>query len=222
MSRILTKASTIALVATLLVTLLGTSGSSAAAEHILSAPIIDETNPVRPAAQPLNPDAPPASQADGAAPPAPTTPQTSTPTPPAIAASSLEQLVATQRDSGELTGDLKCLAGAIYFEARNESLEGQLAVGRVIVARTHSGRFPASYCGVVYQPSQFSFVRRAAMPTVDAQSHLWHRAVALAKIADAGSWQSPAEGALFFHAARVSAGWRMKRVTQIDHHIFYR
>jgi spore germination cell wall hydrolase CwlJ-like protein len=202
-----------------LVTLLGTSGSSAAAEHILSAPIIDQTNPVIPAAQPLNSDVPPASQADGAISPGPAT---ATPTPPAIAASSLEQLVATQVDTSELTGDLKCLAGAIYFEARNESLEGQLAVGRVIVARTHSHRFPASYCGVVYQPSQFSFVHRASMPNVDAQSHLWHRAVALAKIADAGSWQSPAEGALFFHAARVTAGWRMKRVTQIDHHVFYR
>jgi spore germination cell wall hydrolase CwlJ-like protein len=180
---------------------------------------MDQTNPVIPAAQPLNPDVPPASHADGAIQPTLATPA---PTPPAIAASSLEQLVATQVDSSELTGDLKCLAGAIYFEARNESLEGQLAVGRVIVARTHSRRFPASYCGVVYQPAQFSFIHRAAMPNVDAQSHLWHRAVALAKIADAGSWQSPAEGALFFHAARVTASWRMKRVTQIDHHVFYR
>jgi spore germination cell wall hydrolase CwlJ-like protein len=197
--------------------LLGTSGSSAAAEHILSSPLTSETHLALPAAQPLNPDAQPLSAADGAIPPIP-----SSHTPPAIAASSLEQLVATQADSSELTGDLKCLAGAIYFEARSESLEGQLAVGRVIVARTHSGRFPASYCGVVYQPAQFSFVHSAAMPNVDAQSHLWHRAVALAKIADAGSWQSPAEGALYFHAARATASWRMKRVTQIDHHVFYR
>jgi spore germination cell wall hydrolase CwlJ-like protein len=199
--------------------LLGTSGSSAAAEHTLSLPFTGESTPLLPAAQPLNPDLQPANHADGAAQPAPATPAS---TPPAIAASSLEQLVATQADSSELTGDLKCLAGAIYFEARSESLEGQLAVGRVIVARTHSHRFPASYCGVVYQPAQFSFVHSAAMPNVDAQSHLWHRAVALAKIADAGSWQSPAEGALYFHAARVNASWRMKRVTQIDHHVFYR
>ncbi len=97
-----------------------------------------------------------------------------------------------------------------------------MAVGRVIVARTRSGRFPASYCGVVYQHSQFSFVRGQSMPSVDAQSHLWQRAVALAKIADAGSWQSSAEGALFFHAASVSGSARMTRVAQIDHHIFYR
>jgi len=121
-----------------------------------------------------------------------------------------------------MTDQLKCLAGAIYFEARSESLEGQLAVGRVIVARTKSGRFPSSYCGVVYQPSQFSFVHRQTMPSVNAHSPLWQRAVALARIADANDWQSPAEGALFFHAASVTTNWRAKRIAQIDHHIFYR
>ena len=60
------------------------------------------------------------------------------------------------------------------------------------------------------------------MPDIDTQSHLWQRAVALAKIADAGSWQSPAEGALFFHASRVTGSGRMTRVAQIDHHVFYR
>lgn len=121
-----------------------------------------------------------------------------------------------------MTDQLKCLAGAIYFEARSESLEGQLAVGRVIVARTKSGRFPASYCGVVYQPSQFSFVHHQTMPLVNAHSPLWQRAVAMARIADANDWQSPAEGALFFHASRVTPNWRAKRIAQIDHQVFYR
>ena len=75
---------------------------------------------------------------------------------------------------------------------------------------------------MVYQHSQFSFIRGQSMPSVDAQSRLWQRALALARIAQAGSWQSPAEGALFFHAARVSDSGRMTRVAQIDHHIFYR
>ncbi len=218
MSRILNKAAGVALAATLLATLLGTSGSSAAAENtIISPPPVAEK--FLTTAKPLDADPQPPSLAEGAIQPPPPSPAA---IPPAIAASSLEQLVATQLDSSELTHDLKCLAGAIYFEARSESLEGQLAVGRVIVARTRSGRFPASYCGVVYQRSQFSFIRRQSMPSVDAQSHFWQRAVALAKIADAGSWQSPAEGALFFHAARVSGSGRMTRIAQIDHHIFYR
>ena len=66
-------------------------------------------------------------------------------------AQSLGQLVAAQPQPGELSRELNCLAGAIYFEAKSESLEGQLAVGRVVVERSKSGRFPNSYCGVVFQ-----------------------------------------------------------------------
>ena len=137
-------------------------------------------------------------------------------------ADTLAELVADQESSGELSSEMRCLAGAIYFEAKSESLPGQLAVGRVVVNRSKSGRFPASYCGVVYQPSQFSFVRGRSMPTINTGSQDWREAVAIARIADAGSWRSPAEGALFFHAARVSPGWRLARVTRIDNHVFYR
>ncbi|MDB5723724.1 MAG: cell wall hydrolase, partial [Novosphingobium sp.] len=121
-----------------------------------------------------------------------------------------------------MSRDLNCLAGAIYFESKGESLEGQLAVARVIIARSKSGRFPASYCGVVYQPSQFSFVRGNAMPAIRKGSLDWREAVAVAEIADANTWQSPVEGATSFHAASVSPNWRMKRVARVGNHIFYR
>lgn len=140
----------------------------------------------------------------------------------AIPAASLARLVAATSSAGELSRELGCLAGAIYFESKSESLAGQLAVGRVVVARSKSGRFPNSYCGVVFQPSQFSFVRGNAMPAINRASQQWRNAVAIARIAHEGSWRSPAEGALFFHAARVSPGWRLTRLTQIDNHIFYR
>lgn len=220
MSQILNKVSGLTLVATLLLTLLGTSGSRAAAENTIASPNPDLAGSDIPAIKPLDPDVPPPHLSDGAieSSTAPVAPIADTST----VASSLEQLVADRVDTVETTNELKCLAGAIYFEARSESLEGQLAVGRVIVARAHSGRFPTSYCGVVYQPSQFSFVHRAAMPSVDTQSHFWLKAMALARIADAGSWQSPAEGALFFHVARVGNSAGMTRVAQIDHHVFYR
>ena len=45
---------------------------------------------------------------------------------------------------------------------------------------------------------------------------------AIARIADEGSWESPAKGALFFHARYVSPGWRLTRVAQVQNHIFYR
>lgn len=137
-------------------------------------------------------------------------------------AGSLEALVAMQSTDGDLTPEMRCLAGAIYFEARGESLAGQLAVGRVIVNRASSGRFPASYCGVVYQPSQFSFVRGRSMPAVRAGSAAWREAIAVARIADEGSWKSEATGALYFHAARVSPSWRLTRLARVDNHVFYR
>lgn len=140
----------------------------------------------------------------------------------AVDADSLPELVAVQPQPGELSRELECLAGAIYFEARGETLAGQLAVGRVIVARAKSGRFPDSYCGVVFQRSQFSFVRGNAMPRIRTGSAAWRNAVAVAQIAHSGSWNSPVEGALFFHAARVSPGWRLTRLARVDNHVFYR
>ncbi|KTR84702.1 cell wall hydrolase [Novosphingobium fluoreni] len=137
-------------------------------------------------------------------------------------AGSLDALVDAQPTGQNLSDEMRCLAGAIYFEARGESLEGQLAVGRVVVNRSKSGRFPSSYCGVVYQPSQFSFVRGRSMPAVRTSSSDWHEAVAVARIADQGMWRSEATGALYFHAARVSPSWRLTRLARVDNHIFYR
>lgn len=137
-------------------------------------------------------------------------------------ATSLAALVDAQGEPEELEGDMKCLAGAVYFESKGESLEGQLAVARVIINRAKSGRFASSLCGVVYQPSQFSFVRGGGMPPVRTESRSWREAVAIAQIAANDSWDSRAEGALFFHARRVSPGWGKARLASIDNHIFYR
>jgi len=134
----------------------------------------------------------------------------------------LAELVDEHDDAADASRELQCLASAVYFEAKSETLEGQLAVGRVIVNRARSGRFPASYCGVVFQRSQFSFIRGSAMPALNHASRGWKNALAIARIADEGSWTSPAEGALFFHAARVSPNWRLTRVARIDNHVFYR
>ena len=139
-----------------------------------------------------------------------------------IRAGSLATLVSAQLQPSDLSRELNCLAGAIYFEAKSESLAGQLAVGRVIVARSKSGRFPNSYCGVVFQPSQFSFVRGTSMPGIAKASRQWKNAVAIAQIAHSGTWRSPVEGALYFHAAYVSPGWRLKRVGRVENHVFYR
>ncbi len=139
-----------------------------------------------------------------------------------VKADNLAALVDAQGAPEAVDGDMKCLAGAVYFEAKSESLEGQLAVARVVINRVKSGRFANSLCGVVYQPGQFSFVRGHSMPSIPTASRDWREAVAIARIAMEDSWGSQAEGALFFHARRVSPGWGKSKLASIDNHIFYR
>lgn len=135
---------------------------------------------------------------------------------------SLRALVAQQSVGDSLNEEMQCLAGTVYFESKGETLAGQLAVARVVMARAASPRFPDSICGVVYQRKQFSFIRGGKMPRINKGHSHWHNAVAIAKIAMNDGWESPVEGALFFHARYVSPGWRLKRMAMIDNHVFYR
>jgi spore germination cell wall hydrolase CwlJ-like protein len=143
------------------------------------------------------------------------------PKPAPVTADSLAELVAATPKPAKLDPELRCLAGAVYFESRGESLPGQLAVAHVVINRANSGRFPKSLCGVVHQKSQFSFVRGGRMPAIRNGAQ-WNNAVAIAQIARDGTWKNHAPGALFFHARYVSPGWRKTRIAQIDNHIFYR
>lgn len=135
---------------------------------------------------------------------------------------SLAALVEATSTPATLDSETRCLATAVFYEAKSESLTGQLAVARVVINRAKSGRFASSLCGVVTQRGQFSFVHRGALPTVSPVSRDWREAVAIAQIAQADRWQSQAEGALFFHARYVQPGWKLRRVAQIENHIFYR
>jgi spore germination cell wall hydrolase CwlJ-like protein len=135
----------------------------------------------------------------------------------------LSSLVAQMRGSDAGSRELECLAAGVYFESKSEPLAGQLAVGQVIANRANShGRFPSSYCGVLFQRGQFSFIRGGHWPAVNRSGRQWQNAVAIAKIVDQDLKDSEAENALFFHAKRVSPGWRLKRVTSIGNHVFYR
>ena len=218
MSPKLQKASALAVAATIFTIVASAGGSGAAAQNRVSAPAIQE--PVSsPSSQLIVTPLPAEAQT--------VVPQTgeaasSLPQAPLLKAETLAELAAAQPQPAELSSDLHCLAGAVYFEAKSESLAGQLAVARVIVTRSKSGRFPNSYCGVVYQPSQFSFVRGRSMPAVPKASKQWKTAVAIAQIAHTNAWASPVEGAMFFHAAYVSPRWRLQRLGRVDNHVFYR
>ena len=215
MSPKLQKASALAVAASIFTIVASAGGSGAAAQNRVSAPAIQESVPQNNAPVIVAPLPAEAQVSVAQAVEASREPTIDKP-------ESLAELVATQAEPAELTSEMECLAGAIYFEAKSETLAGQLAVGRVIVARAKSGRFPTSSCGVVYQPSQFSFVRGRSMPAIPKGSKAWKNAVAVAQIAHENSWSSPVEGALFFHAAYVSPEWRLRRLGRVDNHVFYR
>ena len=117
-----------------------------------------------------------------------------------------------------------CIAVAVYHEARGETLEGQLAVARVIMNRAASGRYPGTWCGVVKQPWQFSFVRNGYMPGVDEGSTAWRNALGVTRIAINNAVPSLSNDVLWYHANYVAPSWgrRLTRVSQIGAHIFYR
>ena len=140
-----------------------------------------------------------------------------------ITTGDLASMVTQLRAADAGSHELECLATGIYFESKSEPLAGQLAVGKVIANRAQSGgRFPSTYCGVLFQRGQFSFVHGHRLPSVPHSSRQWQTAVAIAKIVDQGLQNSSADNALFFHARRVSPGWRLTRVATLGNHVFYR
>jgi spore germination cell wall hydrolase CwlJ-like protein len=144
-------------------------------------------------------------------------PQPGTPT------GDLSEMVAQLRSPDAGSRELECLATGIYFEAKSEPLAGQLAVGQVIANRANSGgRFPSSYCGVLFQRGQFSFVHGRSLPSVPRSSRQWQTAVAIAKIVDRDHKDWAVGNALVLHARDGSPGWRLKRVASIGNHVFYR
>ena len=143
--------------------------------------------------------------------------------PPAKPAGDLASIVAALRSPEAGSHELECLATGIYFESKSEPLAGQLAVGQVIANRAQSGgRFPDTYCGVLFQRGQFSFVHGHSLPSIPRSNKQWQTAVAIAKIVDQGLKPSAVGDALFFHARYVAPGWRAKRIASIGNHVFYR
>jgi hypothetical protein len=136
---------------------------------------------------------------------------------------SLHDLVISYVNYNNQDGEQLCLAKAIYFEARGETLEGQLAVAEVVLNRARSGRYPPTICAVVTQPAQFSFIRAGRFPAVDPTSDCWKKALAISEIASKHIATSLAPNVLWYHATYVAPSWgRQKtRAAQIGTHIFY-
>lgn len=126
--------------------------------------------------------------------------------------------------------EFSCMATAIYFEARGESIKGQTAVAQVIMTRVRSDYYPNTICGVVYQGQwnrnacQFSFACDGH-PDRPKNKEQWNTAIDVAKKVISGQVYLKEIGdATHYHATYVSPAWRklVKRITRIGVHIFYK
>jgi hypothetical protein len=124
----------------------------------------------------------------------------------------------------------KCLANAVYFESRGESVRGQIGVAQVVLNRAFSGYYPNDVCGVVYQNAhrhlacQFTFACDG-IPDVVSEADAWERAKNVAKASlDGRVWLPEIGKATHYHAYWVNPWWvrTMRKLTKIGVHTFYR
>lgn len=122
---------------------------------------------------------------------------------------------------------LTCLALAVYYEARSEPADAQLAVAEVVINRRDDPRYPDTVCGVVQEDRgpaahdcQFSFMCDGK-PERPQEYAAWQRARHVA--AQAMSGDVLGHGATHYHAANVRPFWadHLTHIGQIGSHIFY-
>ncbi|MGB5870068.1 MAG: cell wall hydrolase [Albidovulum sp.] len=127
----------------------------------------------------------------------------------------------------EKSADLDCLARAVYFEARGESIKGQAAVAEVVLNRVDTGQFPGTICGVVQQGGkngcQFSFTCDGRKDVVRDRS-AWYVAEKVASALIAGAPREVTQGATYFHTPAVRPSWakRFDMTIRVGQHYFYR
>lgn len=133
-------------------------------------------------------------------------------------------------DPDNLSKEQRCLAEAVYFEARSEPEEGQAAVAQVVLNRVKSGLYPSTICGVVYQnrhrhlACQFTFACEGkALRVTDKVS--WERAKRVASaVLEGKTYLAEVGGATHYHANYVRPYWakRLRKMDVIGRHIFYK
>ncbi len=126
------------------------------------------------------------------------------------------------------SNDIECLTQALYYEARNESEDGQAAVAEVVMNRSRSGAYPRSVCQVVYQRNsrtcQFTFTCDGSIGRSAINMTAWGRAERIARdVYEGRSSQLLPNNSVNYHANYVRPSWgrQLQRVRQIGAHIFY-
>lgn len=132
-----------------------------------------------------------------------------------------------------------CMAQNIYFEARNQSLVGQLAVAQVVMNRVKHKSFPDTICGVVHQGEHkinwkgnripvrnrchFSWYCDGLKEVIDDQLS-YDKSLVLAHKVMFQDILDITEGSLYYHTTNVDPYWNdhVSKTMTIDDHIFYR
>ncbi|TMV09514.1 cell wall hydrolase [Ruegeria sediminis] len=125
--------------------------------------------------------------------------------------------------------DWKCLAEALYFEARGESVKGQFAVAEVILNRVENSRFPDTLCDVINQGTgrkyqcQFTYTCDGRKEII-AEKKAYERVAKVARAALDGVATDLTDGATHYHTKAVNPSWSRvyKETARIGVHIFYR
>jgi spore germination cell wall hydrolase CwlJ-like protein len=130
--------------------------------------------------------------------------------------------------------ELRCLAENVFFEARGESIRGQLAVAEVTMNRTRSPYFPHSVCEVVHetrwdairgrQVAHFSWTEIEDFRAQPREGPAWEQAEKVAQAAYDATYSPIVPGALFYHATRIHPDWAKTQrfIETIGNHSFYR
>ena len=133
------------------------------------------------------------------------------------------------KSAEETQKEIRCLALNIYWEARSEPLDGQVAVAAVTLNRVEDRRFPDEICNVVRQGGEIRRHRCQFSWWCDGKkddpldAEAWRRANTLARLTSAGVIEDPTGGAMWYHADYVDPYWAdaKKQVTKIGRHIFF-
>jgi spore germination cell wall hydrolase CwlJ-like protein len=139
------------------------------------------------------------------------------------------QLYAGLIKSGDMAREQRCLAEAVYFEARSEPEKGRAAVAQVVLNRVKSGVYPTSVCGVVYQnrhrklACQFTFACEGKSLRITEPAS-WQVAERIARDVYQGRiYLTEVAASTHYHADYVSPRWakKLKKMDVIGRHIFY-
>ncbi|RXT52913.1 hypothetical protein B6S44_19430 [Bosea sp. Tri-44] len=124
----------------------------------------------------------------------------------------------------------RCLAEAVYFEARSEGEQGRAAVAQVVLNRVKSGLYPNTVCGAVYQNAsrhlacQFTFACEGKSLRI-TEPGPWRDATRIAReVYDGTTYLAEVGASTHYHADYVRPYWarKLKKMDTIGRHVFYK